>query len=179
MPDCFQRDAIEPGVVEDLLCVLVAGQRDGLAVVSLEDCRGVFILDQLTFDRSRRRIGSRCHCLPEKQGDAGRQNHRTELPPPHSSILRDSDPACWLYNWVMASITISQLDESTLERLQQRANLHGRSVEEEAGEILKKAVPEPAPDNLYDAIRQRVEPLGGFELPEIVRGPGREPPIFE
>jgi plasmid stability protein len=82
----------------------------------------------------------------------------------------------------MASITISQLDESTLERLRLRATDHGRTVEEEAGEILKGAVSVPpvAPDNLYDAIRRRVEPLGGFDLPEIARNePGREPPTFD
>src|ERR1035441_9997661 len=69
----------------------------------------------------------------------------------------------------MASITISQLDETTLERLRTRANEHGRTVEEEATEIVKRAVSVPRADNLYDAIRRRVEPLGGFELPEIVR----------
>ncbi len=81
----------------------------------------------------------------------------------------------------MASLTISQLDEPTLERLRQRATNHGRTVEEEAGEILKGAVsvPAPAPDNLYAEIRRIVEPLGGFELPEIPRGPGREPPTFD
>lgn len=79
----------------------------------------------------------------------------------------------------MASITISQLDESTLEQLRLRAANHGRSVEEEAGEILKGAISPPPADNLYDAIRRRVEPLGGFELPEIVREPIRDPPSFE
>ena len=81
----------------------------------------------------------------------------------------------------MASITISQIDEPTLERLRLRASDHGRTIEEEAGEILKGAVSVPpvAPDNLYDAIRRVVEPLGGFDLPEIVREPGREPPSFD
>jgi hypothetical protein len=33
-------------------------------------------------------------------------------------------------------------------------------------------------DNLSDAIRRRVEPLGGTDLPPFPRGPIREPPDF-
>jgi len=81
----------------------------------------------------------------------------------------------------MASITISQLDETTVERLRARAIEHGRTVEE-AGEIVKGAVAirAPQPDNLYDAIRRIVEPLGGLEFPDFIREPAnREPPTFE
>jgi plasmid stability protein len=80
----------------------------------------------------------------------------------------------------VASITISQIDEPTLERLRLRAADHGRSVEEEAVEILKSAVPGSGlPGNLWQRIRRRVEPFGGFDLPEIERDPIREPPAFD
>jgi hypothetical protein len=42
-----------------------------------------------------------------------------------------------------------------------------------------RAVPAPVPENLWDAIRRRVEPFGGFDLPDIERDPIREPPVFD
>jgi plasmid stability protein len=45
----------------------------------------------------------------------------------------------------MASITITQLDDATLDRLRRRAAAHGRSLEEEVEDIVKKAVPTPRP----------------------------------
>jgi plasmid stability protein len=83
----------------------------------------------------------------------------------------------------MASLTIHHLDESTKARLRVRAQQHGRSVQAEAREILERAVAEdkPArvPGNLADRIRARVEPFGGFELPEIQRELPRDPPTFD
>lgn len=80
----------------------------------------------------------------------------------------------------MASITIRRLDDSVKERLRVRASQHGRSMEEEVREILTVAV---APDisgvSLVSAIRALFEPLGGVELEEFPREPGREPPTFE
>jgi plasmid stability protein len=82
----------------------------------------------------------------------------------------------------MASITIRNLDESVKRRLRMRAAKHGRSMEEEAREILKigVATSEREP-NLYESIRALFEPLGGVELPEYPRRkePIREPPTFE
>jgi plasmid stability protein len=81
----------------------------------------------------------------------------------------------------MASITIRKLDDRVKAKLRLRAARHGRSMEEEAREILGKAVTEPratAP-NLYDAIRKIVEPLGGIELELPLRVAGREPPRFD
>jgi plasmid stability protein len=82
----------------------------------------------------------------------------------------------------MASITIRNLDESVKKRLKIRAAKHGRSMEEEAREILKVGVAtsESGP-NLYESIRALFEPLGGVELPEYPRRkePIREPPTFE
>jgi plasmid stability protein len=80
----------------------------------------------------------------------------------------------------MASIIIRRLEESAKERLRVRASRHGRSMEEEAREILKVALSgKRATDrNLAEAIRRRFAPLGGVELPDIPREPMRQPPKF-
>jgi len=83
----------------------------------------------------------------------------------------------------MASITIPNVTDNLRQRLMERAAEHGRSIEVEAREILENALVDPnsavAPDNLYDAIRAIVEPLGGIELEPFPRQPVREPPTFE
>lgn len=81
------------------------------------------------------------------------------------------------YNWGMASITI-ELDEATMERLRKTAAELQSTVEEEARRELQQKI-SGVPGNLADRIRKRVEPYGFLELPEIKRGPGREPPNFE
>jgi plasmid stability protein len=84
-------------------------------------------------------------------------------------------------NWaLMTSITIRNLDESLKRRLRVQAALHGRSMEDEARDILRTALNhEPAPPaNLAAAIRARFAPLGGVDLPEVPREPMREPPDF-
>lgn len=69
----------------------------------------------------------------------------------------------------MASITIRNLEETTKRKLKIRAATHGRSMEQEAREILKDALhkgsgrPETGAD-LTEAIRRRFAPLGGVEL---------------
>jgi plasmid stability protein len=80
----------------------------------------------------------------------------------------------------MASITIRNLDEALKARLRVQAAVHGRSMEDEARDILRTALNrEPAqPVNLAAAIRARFAPLGGVELPEMSREPMREPPDF-
>jgi antitoxin FitA len=80
----------------------------------------------------------------------------------------------------MASITIRNLDEGLKRRLRIRAADRGRSMEEEAREILRTALADASPplDNLYDAIRRRIEPLGGVDLDLPPRGPMRDPPDF-
>ena len=67
---------------------------------------------------------------------------------------------------VMASITIRQLEESTKRKLRMRAASHGRSMEQEAREILRCALsqPEHSGKDLVAAIRRRFAPLGGVEL---------------
>ena len=66
----------------------------------------------------------------------------------------------------MASITIRRLDDSVLAKLRVRAASHGRSMEEEAREILKAglAAKHVSKLNLAESIRQHVAPLGGVEL---------------
>ena len=81
----------------------------------------------------------------------------------------------------MASITIRNLDEELKGRLRIQAAFHGRSMEDEACDILRSALNrEPArPGNLATSIRTRFGRLGGVELPVVPREPMREPPSFE
>jgi plasmid stability protein len=78
----------------------------------------------------------------------------------------------------MASITIRQLEENTKRKLRMRAARHGRSMEQEAREILKTALnqPEEQPD-LAEAIRRRFAKYGGVELKIPPREPMPEPRI--
>ena len=77
----------------------------------------------------------------------------------------------------MASITIRNLDDHLKHRLRVRAAEHGRSMEEEAREILRVVVGEaPPPPNLAAAIRSRVSRFGGADLAIPPREPMREPP---
>lgn len=81
----------------------------------------------------------------------------------------------------MTNIIIPHLDDYIKSRLQKRAEKHGRSVEEEAREILRIALIEndEHPLNLATLIEQRFANLGDFELPEISREPIRPVPTFE
>jgi plasmid stability protein len=81
----------------------------------------------------------------------------------------------------MASITIRNLDQTTKVRLRLRAARHDRSMEEEARDILRTSLcEEPGPScDLATAIRRRLAPLGGVELPALERDPIREPPAFD
>jgi plasmid stability protein len=79
----------------------------------------------------------------------------------------------------MASITIRQLPETTKRKLRIRAAQHGRSMEQEAREILQcelSKTPQTAKD-LVAAIRRRFAPLGGVDLEIPPRGPIRDPGI--
>ena len=77
----------------------------------------------------------------------------------------------------MASITIRNLDDDIKQRLRVRAAEHGRSMEEEVRDILRRVVGDAPPQrDLAAAIRARVA-LGAranLELP--AREPVREPP---
>jgi antitoxin FitA len=80
----------------------------------------------------------------------------------------------------MASLTIRNLDEPLKARLRVQAAIHGRSMEDEARDILRTALcrQPKQPGNLAAAIRKRFAPLGGVELPEVPREAMREPPDF-
>jgi len=76
----------------------------------------------------------------------------------------------------MASMTIRNLDEKLKARLRVQAAKHGRSMEDEARDILRSALstnPSRAV-SLVKSIRRRVEPLGGIELEVGTREPMRE-----
>lgn len=78
----------------------------------------------------------------------------------------------------MASITIRKLDDAVKSRLRIRAATHGRSMEDEAREILKQAVAQEDPPaaDLAKRIRRHIEPLGGVDLDIPARQPLRRPP---
>ncbi len=80
----------------------------------------------------------------------------------------------------MASITIRRLDDAVKKLLRVRASRHGRSMEEEAREILTVALAqrEATGMSLAESIRRRFAPLGGVDLPALPREPIREPPDF-
>jgi len=81
----------------------------------------------------------------------------------------------------VASITIRNLDDSLKSRLRVQAAVHGRSMEDEARDILRTALNrEPAAQgNLAASIRARFAKIGGVELPTMPREAIRPPPSFD
>jgi len=82
----------------------------------------------------------------------------------------------------MAMLTIRNLDPAIKERLRVRAAQHGRSMEAEARGILQSVLkPSETSDkrSLYDRIRARFAPLGGFDLDLPPREPTRDPPSLD
>jgi antitoxin FitA len=81
----------------------------------------------------------------------------------------------------MASITIRNLDDAVKAQLRVRASQHGRSMEDEAREILRIALAENSQPtgNLAASIRAKFEVFADFDLPELPREPLREPPSFD
>jgi plasmid stability protein len=77
----------------------------------------------------------------------------------------------------MASLTIRNLDDEIKQRLRVRAAEHGRSMEEEARDILRRVISDTAPPrDLAAAIRARVTPGARADLELPARDPLREPP---
>jgi plasmid stability protein len=78
---------------------------------------------------------------------------------------------------VVASMTIRDIDEQLKARLRVQAARHGRSMEDEARDILRTALSaKPSRSGtLVDSIRARIEPLGGVELEIAPREAMREP----
>ncbi|MBY5591686.1 plasmid stabilization protein [Rhizobium leguminosarum] len=81
----------------------------------------------------------------------------------------------------MASMTIRDLDDALKQRLRVRAATHGRSMEDEARDILRTALAttEPVARNLADTIRARLQSVGGVELEIPPRQPIRDAPDFD
>jgi plasmid stability protein len=77
----------------------------------------------------------------------------------------------------MASITIRNLDDEIKQRLRVRAAEHGRSMEEEARDILRRVMSDTTPPrDLAAAIRARVSPGARADLELPSREPMRETP---
>ena len=84
----------------------------------------------------------------------------------------------------MATITIRNLDDDLKHQLRIRAAEHGRSMEGEVRDILRRAlppveVPAPVKRDLGKEMIAHFAHLGGVDLPEIPRDLPRDPPTFE
>ena len=78
----------------------------------------------------------------------------------------------------MASITIRKLEEATKRKLKVRAAMNGRSMEQEAREILNSAMqnaPSKSGANLAETIHRRFARLGGVDLEPLPREFVRDP----
>jgi plasmid stability protein len=81
-------------------------------------------------------------------------------------------------DFAMATIMIRNLDETTKTNLRLQAARHGISMEEEARQLLRKAVNPAAPSGgLGTRLQRRFSTLGGVDL-ETVRLPDRSLPDF-
>ena len=80
----------------------------------------------------------------------------------------------------VASITIRNLEQDTKRRLKIRAAMNGRSMEQEAREILKSALAQTSKKriNLAERIREIFVPLGGVELEPLPQEPIRDPDLL-
>ena len=82
----------------------------------------------------------------------------------------------------MASLTIRRLDQTLIARLRVKAAHHGRSMKEEAREILRNGLQAEAPQKELDlatAIRRHILPIGGIELVLPRREAVHKPPKFK
>src|SRR5262249_40486895 len=124
-------------------------------------------LDHRSTSHSLRSSG---HCLGKMGGWRN---------PCFTNFLLSND--CNDINDCMSSITIRNLESKVKDRLRLRAARQRRSMEEEAREILRATLAEKTrrPSNLFEAIRRRIDSLGGVELDIPARSPLREPPRFE
>lgn len=80
----------------------------------------------------------------------------------------------------MASMTIRNIDDALKQRLRVRAATHGRSMEDEARDILRAALAasERPARNLAETIRARLTPVDGIDLDIPVREAIRDAPDF-
>jgi plasmid stability protein len=68
-------------------------------------------------------------------------------------------------------MTIRNLGDALNKRLRLRAAVHGRSMEDEARDILRAALSTeiPPPRDLGRAINERFAAVGGVDLPDLSR----------
>jgi antitoxin FitA len=82
----------------------------------------------------------------------------------------------------MTPIILDQLDPQLSNRLQQRANQNGRSLEAEITAILSSVLvpkpPQTEPLGLATAIERHFADIEDFEIPEFPKEPIRTPPTF-
>lgn len=80
----------------------------------------------------------------------------------------------------MAVMTIRNIDDATKKRLRLRAAMHGRSMEDEARDVLRSALSTetPRPRVLGQAIHKRFGAIGGVDLPDVPREAIRQPVDF-
>jgi len=66
----------------------------------------------------------------------------------------------------MAVMMIRNIDQDLEVRLRKLSAIHGRSMEDEAREILRAALPDEGCNagEAFKAIRRRVEAIGGIDL---------------
>jgi plasmid stability protein len=78
-------------------------------------------------------------------------------------------------------ITVRNLDDALKSRLRVQAAVHGRSMEDEARDILRSALSQSRKPrrNLAASVRARFAPLGGVELPAMKRDALRLPPALD
>ena len=81
----------------------------------------------------------------------------------------------------MVSITVRNLDDELERRLRERARENGRTLEQEACAILRRALDtgRVPPEKLGTAIHELFKPLGGVDLDIPPREPMPEPPKFD
>src|ERR1051326_1774992 len=80
----------------------------------------------------------------------------------------------------MATLTIRKLADDVKQRLRVQAAQNGRSMEEEARQIIEESVRAKKKKrlNLAEEIHKIVAPVGGIELDLPPRQPMRDPPDF-
>lgn len=80
----------------------------------------------------------------------------------------------------MASLTIRKLDDTLKRKLRLQAARNGRSMEEEARQILSEGLKvKRRHQGVASAIAAIVDPIGGFDIEIPERTAGREPPRFD
>jgi len=80
----------------------------------------------------------------------------------------------------MASLTLRNIDDSLKASLRMRAAENGRSMEEEARQILKQSLLQKrSSTGIGSRISKRFAAIGGVDLPDMHRpAPRRSPTIF-